>query len=149
MAFLLFLTIAITATGSEQEQDQTRSQNIYFSLAGEHGAPLHEARQNFDCEDKIYTVVELTNFELGKHKLSIIWTDPSETDRERTEYDFYVRDENELRLWGWLSLSRARGAGMLQWVNPAAGLEEFIGPWTVTVRVDDKEIERKQFEVSC
>jgi len=132
----------------EETEQPTPSHKVYFSLANEHGFPLQEEKQDFDCEDKIYAVVELSNFKQGKHNLSVVWTDPSDTDRERTQYDFHVR-ESKVRLWSWLILSRAKGAGMLQWINPAAGLEEFIGPWTVTVKVDNKEIEKKQLQVSC
>jgi len=125
-----------------------KSHHLYFSLANEHGSPTTKEKKSFECEDKIYAVIELTNFKLGKHKLSMVWTDPHGTDRERTEYDFHVREQNT-RLWSWLSLSRGRGGAMFQWINPAAGLEDFVGPWTVTVRVNNKKIQKEQFEVSC
>jgi hypothetical protein len=96
----------------------------------------------------VYSVLELTNHKLGKHRISFRWIDPSGTDRERTEYDFHVRDTNT-RLWSWLSLKRAQGAGMLQWLNPAAGLEEFIGPWTVEIRLDGKKLATQVFEITC
>ena len=150
-AVLLFSAQAAPsyAEGSNEEPSANKtSHHVYFSVANEHGFPLKEERKNFDCEDKIHTVIELSNFKPGKHSLSVVWTDPSSTDRERTEYDFHVREQNT-RLWTWLTLSRANGAGMLQWINPAAGLEEFIGPWKVVVRIDNKEIETKKFEVSC
>ena len=129
-------------------ESEQASKRIYFSLADELGFPIPEGREAFECTDKIYTVVELENFPMGRHELSILWIDPAETSREHTKYAFHVR-QKETRLWAWLRLSRATGAGMLQWLNPAAGLEEFIGPWTVEVRIDNKKIATKNFQVSC
>jgi len=37
----------------------------------------------------------------------------------------------------------------LQWINPAAGMEEFIGDWTVSVKVKDKFDQKITFEVLC
>lgn len=154
MAFLLIALSNVNAAdatagkAAEDVQSEQPSKHIYFSLADELGFPIPEGRDAFDCTDKIYTVVELENFPMGRHELSILWIDPAETSREHTKYAFHVR-QKETRLWAWLRLSRATGAGMLQWLNPAAGLEEFIGPWTVEIRIDNKKIATEKFQVSC
>ncbi len=124
------------------------SVNVYFTSGDKHQRPLSETKDNFSCSDKIFTVVELNYLPKTKYDLSITWIDPSNTERERTEYPFTV-SQDETRLWSWLSLSRATGAAMIQWVNPAAGLEEFIGPWSVEVRINDRKISTKSFEVIC
>jgi len=155
MLAFLFLLYASSSTGSaEAEQDKGEharpSHTILFSLGDKHGFPQKEPKSEFDCLDKIYATVELSDYDLGKHHFAIVWTDPTGDDRERTEYDFHVRDNNQpTRLWSWLSLRRADGAGMLQWLNPAAGLEEFVGPWTIEVRINNKKIDSGSFEVSC
>ena len=151
MAVLLF-TLVLQAEGAMSGKPEMEpGQNgvyIYFSLANRHNAPSKEARDIFDCTDKIFTVVELDDYQRGRHQLSVRWIDPADQTREKTEYPFTISSD-QTRLWAWLSLSRARGAGMLQWINPAAGLEEFIGPWQVEVRIDNKLIGKGQFEVSC
>ena len=38
---------------------------------------------------------------------------------------------------------------MLQWLDPSAGLEEFIGPWTVEVHIDGKQLASLTMEVNC
>lgn len=142
--FLSFYTLVAYAT----DAPATKTHTTYFSLSDQHGFPLTEEKTNFDCEDKIYTVVTLNTYPKGRHDLSVRWKDPSGETRETTNYPFYIR-ENETRLWAWLSLRRATGASLLQWINPAAGLEEFVGPWTVDVHIDNKKIDSKQFEVLC
>ena len=147
--------MAFLVSGAAQSQQSTGESiaatpeyALYFTLPDEHAFPQADAIENFDCSDKIYSVITLSHFPKGKFHITFIWTDPAGTDRERTEYPFYVREDEE-KLWAWLQLSRATGAGMLQWINPAAGLEEFIGPWQVTVEVDGKKVASGSFEVSC
>lgn len=158
ITFVMVFLLQIELAYSEIEASKTitkpvltkQSHNVYFSLADEHGFPKKEPTNEFDCTDKIYTVLELTNYPVARYELSILWVDPAGTSREHTQYPFNVRDINKTtRLWAWLSLSRATGAGLLQWMDPSAGLEEFIGPWTVEVRINNKKIEIKNFDVSC
>lgn len=150
VAFLFAqMASAVSPDNSGDTQDaNVSSHTLYFALPDQHASPQHEARTEFDCSDKIYSVIELSNFKHGRYAITIVWTDPSGADRERTEYPFSVF-EPETRLWGWLELSRATGAGMLQWLNPAAGLEEFIGPWTATIYIDGKKLVSGSFEVLC
>ncbi|WP_147251002.1 hypothetical protein [Arenicella xantha] len=148
VAFLFAPFSSASNDKSDSVNNSEASHKLYFALPDKHAFPQQEAKTEFDCSDKIYSVIELTNFKHGRHAITIVWTDPSGTDRERTEYPFSVF-EKETRLWGWLELSRARGAGMLQWLNPAAGLEEFIGPWVATIYIDGKKLESGSFEVLC
>ncbi len=148
---MAFFVLPITSTLAAEEASnvaQARSEKVYTTVLSEHGLPLTTEQLEFDCSDKIYSVVELRNYKKGRHELSVRWIDPNDTTRENTQYPFHVLQE-DVKLWAWLSLSRARGAGMLQWLNPAAGLEEFIGPWKIEVRIDGNKIATKSFEVSC
>ena len=159
MAFLFTATLLSILSGTAARAGQQAdtelpasapkaAQQVYFTLADQHGFPKAESLTNFDCSDKIYIVVELSDYPPGRHELSIRWIDPADTLREQTQYPFHVR-EPTTRLWAWLSLGRAQGAGMLQWLNPAAGLVEFIGPWTTEVRIDNRKIAGPEFIVTC
>lgn len=132
----------------ESDPSKTKHHNLYLSLGDEFNVPLKQGQDIFDCTDKIYSVVELFSYPLGKHHLSVRWRDPNGTVREHTQYDFHVRNNNT-RLWAWLVLSRGFGGGMLQWANPAAGLEDFIGIWEIDVKINGKPIDKNNFEVSC
>ncbi len=147
---LLFSTLVYSAEpqpAGEAEADPETS--LRFALSDTHGFPKDDATESFDCLDKIYAITELTHFEKGKHQVEFRWLEPRGTTRERTVYDFWVRDKPSTKLWAWLELSRAKGAGMLQWLNPAAGLEEFLGSWEVRLFIDGKEYNSAGFEVSC
>lgn len=139
---------ARSAKNNTSNSESSRSSIVYFGLADQQGLPVRDENEVFDCTDKIYTVIELQGYAVGAYHLSVRWNDPSGDTREHTQYKFHVNNTNA-RLWAWLSLSRAPGAGMLQWLNPAAGLEEFIGLWNVTVKINDKTIHRGDFEISC
>lgn len=151
--FLVFLGV----TNSEAwAQDQAnievaileKASRVYLALADENERPLSFEKKSFGCEEKIFAVAELSNFPKGKHEFSVKWTDPANTLREHTRYPFHITAV-ETRLWSWLSLRRGTGSGMLQWLDPAAGLEDFIGPWEVEVHIDGKKLATLEMEVNC
>ena len=143
--FAVMLTNPILA---KAESEPSPSTKIYLALADEHERPLAFEKKSFDCTEKIFAVAELKHFPKGKHEFSVRWIDPADTVREHTRYPFHVHNE-DTRLWSWLSLRRGAGAGMLQWLDPSAGLEEFIGPWTVEVHIDGKQLASLTMEVNC
>lgn len=146
MAFLYSFDLLVSVSiATEQEKPQSK---VYFSLGDQYEYPLTDDRTSFGCSDKIFTVIELSYLPKSTYDLAIVWIDPSNTERERTEYPFDVVTD-QTRLWSWLRLSPAKGAAMIQWINPAAGLEEFVGPWTVEVRINNQKIASKNFEVIC
>lgn len=156
MAFLLFSTFTALAeesavtevAGSTLEPALEKSHKVYFSLTDEFGGPQKEAKERFDCSDQIYTVAELSNYPKGEYQLTVIWNDPNDSVREKTSYPFNVNN-TETRIWAWLTLSRATGAGLIQWIDPAAGLESFIGIWNIEVLINGKRISKQTFDVSC
>lgn len=149
---LFFFMIAFffsNVTNAENDSQETPKATLRFALPDQHGFPLDEKQESFDCLDKIYSVTELTKFSKGKHNVEFKWIEPSGSTRERTVYDFWIRDKPSTKLWAWIEFSRARGAGMIQWLNPAAGLEEFIGNWKLELLIDGKKVNSGNFDVSC
>lgn len=143
-----FLCLCICHFSAHAED--AKSARVYYSLGSENNVPLTNPLTDFACTEPIFTTVELNNYPKGKYQLSIRWIDPNDDVRENTRYPFKVSDTKRItKLWAWLSLSRAKGAGVLAWMNPAAGLEEFIGLWKVEVRVDNKLINTGNFVVRC
>ncbi len=140
---ILFLTglLLSTTVGAE-------SFDIYNTLGTEEQQPLSERLDVFECEDTVYTVIEISDASLGMHELEVDWFDPSQSKREVTRYDFTVTNGQE-RIWAWLRLHRASGAGMMKWLDSSAGLEEFIGDWLVEVKVDGLNIGQTNFRVIC
>ena len=148
IAYAVAFCFVVQLPIAQANKEQASPYHVYFSTADKYGSPRTEAKTEFDCSDKIYTVLELDDYAVGRHQLSVTWRDPEANTREKTTYPFSYRGK-KVRLWSWLTLSRATGAAMIQWIDPAAGLEEFIGEWDVEVRINDKLEKRDQFQISC
>jgi hypothetical protein len=151
LAFFIVSSFAVLAEdGKEPLPDP--SINVFLSLGDEHGFPQADAKESFDCSEQIFSVVKLHHYPEGKYNLTIDWLDPSSRHRERTEYPFSVPDPNiqpTTRLWSWIRLKRGAGAGLFQWINPTAGLEDLIGIWELKVAVNGDQVATQNFEVSC
>jgi hypothetical protein len=121
----------------------------YLAPLGANQQPSSTKREHFDCSEQIFTVVELSQYPIGKHHLAVKWIDPGRGVREHTQYPFGVGKSGQTKLYAWLELTRSAGAGLVAWMNPAAGLEEFVGTWDVEIKIDNRLVATRQFEVSC
>lgn len=106
------------------------------------------SQKSFNCDDQVFTVIKFANHKPKLHQINISWKDPNGTERENNSFPFFVT-EKETLAWASLKLHRSVGAGMLQWVNPAAGMEEFIGTWSIDVEVGSLLKRTANFEVLC
>lgn len=123
--------------------------NIYLTAKEVNGVPMNQPSTTFSCGDKIYGIVEIERPNDDKsHVLHAFWRNPRGEDQERIDYPFKLVAGNA-RLWVWLKLHRSAEAAAVKFLNPSAGLEEFIGEWEIVVDVDDKQVARKKFEVIC
>ena len=122
--------------------------HIFLTASEQEGVPLNEPATEFSCSDKIYAVIELTGLPRDTHKLEAIWRDPHGKDREHTEYEFIVNNDKE-RIWVWLKLHRSSEAALVSFMNPSAGMDEFIGEWELTLAINDKLIDKRSFSVLC
>lgn len=147
MAFLL-LNLPIAHSTESKKEVPNIDYTLFFALEGDNSQPSTKPRVYFDCTDKVFAVLAIKNMPLGRHELSLRWIGPHGQEQERVDYAFSVA-KTETKLWAWLNLIRAKGAGMITWVNPAAGLEEFIGPWTVDAYVNDQKVRSGEFSVDC
>ena len=53
------------------------------------------------------------------------------------------------KLWIWLKLHRSMEAAVVAFMNPSAGMDEFIGNWELRIAIDGQPIEKKLFSVNC
>ena len=139
LALGLLLSLSVQAAASYK---------VYLTNQAKDGVPLNRPGDNFGCSDTIYAVIELKDVSPEKHELEAFWRDPAGKDRERTRYPFWVRRDRE-RIWVWLKLHSPPESALVQWANPSAGMEEFIGEWEIRLFIDGQQIERKKFEVIC
>jgi len=141
-------TQEINRVSSEMNKEEAKQaeHHVFLSTFFEGSNSIKQA--SFGCEDKIYTIIEFKNYPPKLHQVEVEWKDPHGEVRELNNFPYFVSGE-VAHAWSSLSLHRSVGAGMLQWINPAAGMEEFIGNWTVTVTVGDIINEAITFEVLC
>ena len=144
---LLFLSAAFSVSKAQIPPEPTAS--LRFALADKHGFPLPKSRSKFDCQDKVYAVTQASHFAKGKHAIEFRWIDPYGKTLERTRYDFFVDKKPTTKLWAWLELSRGKGAGVVKWLDPTAGLENFIGEWELELILNGKTYNQGTFEVNC
>ena len=131
--------------GQKQTTETAESTSEVFLSTNPKSEPQEGS---FNCDDQIYLAIKFANHDPKLHQINISWKDPNDEERENNSFPFFVT-KNESLAWASLKLHRSVGAGMLQWVNPAAGMEEFIGTWTVDVSVGDIVKESLNFEVLC
>lgn len=122
--------------------------NVYLTATESDGIPLQQPATEFSCSDKIYAVIELSGLSREKHKLDAVWRDPQGKDREFTEYEFQTSNDSE-RIWVWLKLHRPAEAALVSFINPSAGMDEFIGNWELHLAIDNEPLETKSFSVLC
>jgi len=123
---------------------------VYLTARAHSGVPLREPAGTFSCDDKIYAVLEvnLADSGSGPRTLRATWRNPYGEDQEITEYPFQITNGNA-RVWVWLKLHRSGEAAIVQFLNPSAGKEEFVGQWELRMQVDEREVAKKSFEVVC
>ena len=121
--------------------------DVWLSAAVEEGWPVESGSNRFGCNDKIYAVITLLGLEGGAHRLEADWTDPGGKIREHVDYPF--NGAGGTRITIWLKLHPPKGSALFSFFNPAMGMEDFIGFWQLTLRVDDDTRLDTQFEVLC
>ena len=143
----LWVLCALLLLGSFSTSKADPSIDVWLSAAVEEGWPVESVSNRFGCNDKIYAVIDLLGLEGGAHRLEADWTDPGGKIREHVDYPF--NGAGGTRITIWLKLHPPKGSALFSFFNPAMGMEDFIGLWQLTLRVDDDTRLDTQFEVLC
>ena len=123
------------------------SLDAYVARAIGNGVPVPSLSGEFNCADKIFSVIDIEGLRNGEHTLNVDWIDPSGTRREQTTHTFHRA--GSIRITVWLKLHPPAGAALLSAFNPALGMGEFIGRWEIRMRVDQSPVTRTWFSVLC
>lgn len=147
MQYLLAVVLWTALPTAALAQD---SYKVYLTAKANAEVPLQEPMETFACSDRIYGVLEVNQPDggTGQRTLHATWRNPAGDDQEVTRYDFQVT-KGYARVWIWLKLHRSGEAAIVQFMNPTAGMEEFIGMWELHVKVDGDTVAKKTFEVIC
>ena len=123
------------------------SLDAFVTSSIENGVPVRSSSDEFSCADKIFSVIDIQGLSNGEHTLTADWIDPSGNRREQTTYSFHRA--GSIRITVWLKLHPPRGATLLSALNPAWGMDEFIGRWEIRISVDKSPVTQKWFSVLC
>ncbi len=130
---------------------------IYLAAEDGNGNPKEVNDNYFDCNRKIYAVIELDGMpntkrriEASKHTIEALWEDPHGKLREQTETTFFITQTKKV-VWVWLRLHRLVEAVLerVLLLDRAYGMEDFIGEWTVVLYLDGKFLQERTFTVYC
>ncbi len=143
--FKLFVVIALCAIGHARADAEF---SVFLTAKALNGVPADAPASEFGCSDKIYAVISADGLAKTQHTLEAVWRDPHGKDREHTRYPFVVRFDHE-RIWVWLKLHRPPEAALTQFMNPSAGMDEFVGEWRIKILVDGQLIDQQTFKVVC
>lgn len=147
-ALSFFGAALLTSVGAAASDVSAPSHKVYFTAEERGKIPGTTAAKQFTCSDQVFTVLEASNYAKGDYDVIVTWTDPAGRERERTKYQFHPRAETT-RVWSWLKLHRGAGAVVMSIFDSSAGLDGFVGEWTVQVAVNGKLLEKNTFEVLC
>ena len=124
-----------------------KSLDAFVTSTIENGVPVSSLSDEFNCADKIFSVIDIQGLRNGEHTLNVDWIDPSGKRREQTTYSFHRA--GSIRITVWLKLHPPRGATLLSAFNPALGMGDFIGRWEIRMHVDQSALAQKWFSVLC
>jgi len=144
--FCLVATLLFVVSGSASAA--TPAYNVYLTTQANGTIEPANRERQFDCSDVIYLFVESASTNALAAELKAVWSDPAGKDRVTARREFQ-RGEGGYWSWSGLQLNRPAGASIMRLVNPAAGMDAFIGEWSVQVVVNDRKITTLTFDVLC
>jgi hypothetical protein len=142
------LLLLLLATATPGAAAPPAAHRVYLARESADGVPAPQPADVFSCDSTVYAVAELEQLPRGQHELLAVWSDPQGKARERTPLPFQARLPKE-RVWVWLRLSRPAGAAAISFFDPAAGMGEFVGQWTVTLSLDGARLDTLRFRIQC
>ena len=113
--------------------------------------PEYFAEKTFDCVGKIRVAAKFdkNNSAFRNQRFWVRWVNPDgETELMSTKLNHSERGQYAIR-WGGMVLSRPQGGGLFSLLDPSAGMERFIGDWTVILYVGSEEYTRENFLIEC
>lgn len=122
--------------------------NVYLTTEADGAIESAHKDRRFECDDVIYLFVESGSASAADSSIKATWMDPAGVERVVGRRGF-ERGSGGYWAWSGLQLSRPSGASLLQILDPSAGMEAFIGDWTVRVEVDGRNVASMQFNVLC
>ncbi len=144
--FGVVLVLLSSATWSDTEVTIEFSENIAQFTDGR--VEPRNLRDKFDCGERIYGVFRLSNLENGERHIATQWKSPGgKVERTNKRRIRISSDDQFVFLSAFIEFASANSLSSI--IDPASGIEPYIGQWTVDVIVDKNRIKSGHFQVLC
>lgn len=104
--------------------------------------PVFKPTLDFSCNDKIYAVFNTEKIDGGVFTFQ--WFTPPNPERKLEKEE--IEDGAKDWIWSWISYE---SSSFTPNIEPNAGLEKFVGVWTLKVFYEQNIILEKRFTVLC
>ena len=139
-----------------QEVNITLATKLTYHMDGRIGVtdPGHQ----FDCNQRIYAVAQISGLAAGEQNLAIQWFGPSGELEYEQDFEFSSSDnatpglnraaaDSPLYLSSYIEFHSQGFLASL--FEPGAGLESYIGDWDVRVNANGSDAGSAQFSLMC
>jgi hypothetical protein len=107
-----------------------------------------DAGESFDCSERIWGVVRVNGLPTGDNRLVIHWVSPHEERFLARPITKRVRDSNaDVYISAFLELENS--LNLVSFMDPAAGLEPYIGEWNAELFSNGVRVDGAPFNVIC
>ncbi len=124
---------------------------LYLATQENGGYVTNESRE-FGCDDVIYLFYESADQSLAEASFEVVWRHKGNKMTHKTNQPFKPKSSGG-RLWSWSGIAFNSGQStfdkLTAFLDPAAGREEFIGSWEITVLLSGVELKKLDMKVLC
>ncbi|NKB60787.1 MAG: hypothetical protein GKR95_01150 [Gammaproteobacteria bacterium] len=126
------------------------SNRITHYLDGRIGT--NNPQQKFSCDQRIHSIIELSELPLGNHEIAVQWFGPSDKLEHIQNFKFAATASTKatgkpVYLSSFIEFQSA--GGLTSIFDPSAGLDAFIGDWRIVVLDNEENVALKRFSVIC
>ncbi len=121
---------------------------VSFSSRSDGDIPRVTGETEFTCSDTVYAIIETEDLAAGTHDIELQWFDPRGERQELTRFKAHS-DGGATMIWAWMRLHGPDNSGLVRTFDPAHGMRDFIGQWTVKTYVDQRQVDTAHFDMLC
>jgi len=121
---------------------------VYSLWAVGEASTIDLGKDIYDCSDDIIASVDLDASESGKLGM-VQWIRPDGRTQEAFSFTVPNSTDRNLSMNAWISLTPAQGASIFHGFDSSLGYADFIGYWTVELKIDGKKVTKNQFTIDC
>lgn len=121
--------------------------NFSSSMAAE--IDFRSEKSVYDCSDRIELGLSFSELLDNEKMVLIRWVSPQGRTQDSHSFalDGIINGDASANIW--LELSRSKGSGVFSFIDPGAGMSDFIGNWFTEVNINGVPVGTFDFIVDC